>query len=168
VDPFSSADLTQRQQAYGRRFDLSDVYTPQMVVDGVRQCVGNRESEAEELIRKAAEQPKLAVRFSDSGRAGSVDLDVEGGALPGRRGDVYAAFAENEGQSDVLAGENRGLKLHYVAIIRKLRRLGRLNKNASFRGEVSVASFAGGRVIGFVQEQDTGAILGAAMYRIPR
>ena len=39
-DPFSSQSSTDRQRAYGRLFDLGQVYTPQMVVDGIREMVG--------------------------------------------------------------------------------------------------------------------------------
>jgi hypothetical protein len=55
-----------------------------------------------------------------------------------------------------------------VAIVRKLRKLGKLDRQSNFHGELSVAPFAGGRVIAFVQEPGTGAVLGAALYRIPR
>src|SRR5450631_4134163 len=40
-DPFSMDEVTDRQQAYGARFGLKDVYTPQMVVDGTEQFVGS-------------------------------------------------------------------------------------------------------------------------------
>jgi len=168
VDPFSSVELTQRQNDYDLRFKVPQVYTPQMVVDGVRQCVGSGEAEAEDLIRKAAELPKLSVHIRGGERAGTVAIEVSGDARAGHRADVYAALAENDAQSDVLAGENRGLKLHHVAIVRKLRKLGKLDRNAGFRGELSVTSFAGGRAIVFVQDPGSGQVLGAAMYRIPK
>ena len=166
--PFSSPEFTQRQQAYDLHFKMSEPYTPQMVVDGSRQCVGSSEVEAEDLIRSAAGQPGLDVRIAAGNRTGTVTIEVNGAATPGRHGDVYAALAENDAQSDVLAGENRGLKLHHVAVVRKLRKLGKLDKQSDFHGELSVGSFAGGRVIAFVQEPGTGAVLGAAMYRIAR
>src|SRR5512146_349168 len=40
-DRFSSAALTQRQSEYARRFNLQSVYTPQMVVNGRTEFVGN-------------------------------------------------------------------------------------------------------------------------------
>jgi len=168
VDPFSSAEFTERQNAYDLRFRLPQIYTPQMVVDGNHQCVGSEVAEAEDLIRKAAQQPKLVTRIGSGAHVGSVAIEVDGEAPVAHRADVYAALAENDAQSDVLAGENRGLKLHHVAIVRKLRKLGKLDKNASFRGELSVTSFAGGRVIVFVQDPASGQVLGAAMYRIPK
>src|ERR1700683_211864 len=39
-DPFSSPEWTQRQLEYGTKFK-NDAYTPQMVVDGQSQFVGN-------------------------------------------------------------------------------------------------------------------------------
>jgi hypothetical protein len=41
VDPFSQELFTERQNAYARRFHLDSPYTPQMVIDGNRQVVGN-------------------------------------------------------------------------------------------------------------------------------
>src|ERR1700722_9603141 len=40
-DRFSSHQFTDRQNVYGARFKLESVYTPQMVVDGSDQFVGN-------------------------------------------------------------------------------------------------------------------------------
>jgi hypothetical protein len=41
-DPFSSSLLTDRQNAYVTHFGLSSTYTPQMIVDGTAEFVGNR------------------------------------------------------------------------------------------------------------------------------
>src|SRR5579883_2432854 len=40
-DPFATPEATARQRAYAQRFDGGQVYTPQMVVDGVREMVGS-------------------------------------------------------------------------------------------------------------------------------
>ena len=41
-DPYSSPAYTDRQNAYGQRFQLDGVYTPQMVINGAEQIVGQR------------------------------------------------------------------------------------------------------------------------------
>jgi hypothetical protein len=169
VDPFSSADFTERQQAYTIQLKVAEgPFTPEMVVDGTRQCVGSSETEAEAAIRDAAREQKLAMRIVAGAKPGSVSIEVDGSAAPGQRADVYAALADDSAEDEVLRGENRGLRLHNVAIVRKLRKLGKLDKRSSFHGELSVASFAGGRLIGFVQEPGQGRVLAAALYRIPR
>src|ERR1700736_5148650 len=40
-DPFSSSLLTDRQNSYVAHFGLGSAYTPQMVVDGATEFVGN-------------------------------------------------------------------------------------------------------------------------------
>ncbi len=41
TDPYSSRFFSDRQTAYSERFGLKSVYTPQMVVDGTTEFVGN-------------------------------------------------------------------------------------------------------------------------------
>src|ERR1700733_11174064 len=40
-DPFSFDDMDFRQKEYGERFNLESIYTPQAVIDGTTQLVGN-------------------------------------------------------------------------------------------------------------------------------
>src|SRR4029077_15032103 len=50
-DPFSSEAATSRQGDYGAAFGGSQVYTPQMIVDGHAEFVGSSDSEALRAIR---------------------------------------------------------------------------------------------------------------------
>ena len=36
-DPFSSPAFSRRQEGYGHRFHLDSVYTPEVVIDGVKR-----------------------------------------------------------------------------------------------------------------------------------
>ena len=65
TDPYSSRFFSDRQSAYGSRFALSSVYTPQMVVDGETEFVGNDSRLASRAVEKALALPKVAVRISD-------------------------------------------------------------------------------------------------------
>src|SRR5438093_3042103 len=40
-DRFSSAALTDRQRVYASRFNVDSIYTPQMVIDGRAELIGN-------------------------------------------------------------------------------------------------------------------------------
>src|SRR6266403_5889643 len=53
VDPYSSSEWTERQQAYATLFK-NDAYTPELVVDGQSQFVGNNAREADVEISTAA------------------------------------------------------------------------------------------------------------------
>jgi len=52
-DPYSSRFYSDRQSAYARRLGLSDVYTPQMIVDGTSQFVGSDEALADKALAEA-------------------------------------------------------------------------------------------------------------------
>src|SRR5215469_7183909 len=60
TDRFSSSDYTDRQNKYAARFATEGPYTPQMVVDGDQQFVGNDSSRARQAILKAAGTPESA------------------------------------------------------------------------------------------------------------
>src|SRR5580698_8675797 len=53
-DPFSSAEVTARQQAYAARLRVDGPYTPQMVVDGAEELLGSDATRARRAIALAA------------------------------------------------------------------------------------------------------------------
>jgi hypothetical protein len=164
VDPYSSAEFSRRQEAYARRFGLNGPYTPQMVVDGSAEFVGNDVRRAESVIGSAARQTRLAVRFTET--AGMLRLEVD--PLPagghGRAG-VYLAFADDARATNVLRGENRGRKLQHVAVVHRIRKIGGITRSSGFTYDFDTAP--GERTIAFVQEGEAGRVLGAAMRAAP-
>src|SRR5215467_10875693 len=60
-DPFSNHLFTQRQSAYAAANGGSDVYTPQMFVDGGAPFVGSDRTRALSAIQHAVARPKTAV-----------------------------------------------------------------------------------------------------------
>ncbi|MDR3749302.1 MAG: DUF1223 domain-containing protein [Acidobacteriota bacterium] len=60
TDRFSSAAFSSRQQDYAARFHLASAYTPQMVIDGRTQLVGNDRSGVYRTIAAAAVAAKPA------------------------------------------------------------------------------------------------------------
>jgi len=157
-DPYSSHESTLRQEAYARRFQIADPFTPQMIVDGVAQFVGSDAKRAVAEITKATERAKALVRVERHGSGIQVDVD----GSPGSAG-VFLALALESGTSQVGSGENKGRQLHHVAMLRSLRKIGSVKRGAAFSQVVPLpASAAGQRVIVFVQDGDSGPVLGAA------
>ncbi len=168
VDQFSSPEFSLRQRAYVERLKVSDAYTPEVVVDGSRECLGSNPDAVEAAIRAAAHTPKLGLTIVPGKTPDSVSIDVQG-ASAARGAYLYAVFAQNEAETNVLRGENQGHVLHHVAIVRKVRKLGKLGKDdQDFHIQFSVASHGGQRLIAFVQQSDIGKVLGAAEYPIPK
>ncbi len=179
IDPFSSPDWTQRQQAYVALFK-KDPYTPELVVNGHSQFVGNDAREAEFEIEKAAAGVKTEVAITSGKPAakGSQHFTVSVGKLAGNKaGDVaeiWLAVTEDGLHSPVSRGENAGHVLNHVATLRSLRKIGAADANgasASFTGDTLVKFNSHWapenlHVTVFVQEKKSREILGAASTRI--
>ena len=153
-DPFSAHANTVRQEGYARGFGTTGPYTPQMVIDGVTEFVGNDTRRATDEIARARTREKIGVHLTRTASGVQVQIDP----AP-KWAEVWLALADDRATSQVAAGENKGRQLHHVAILRSLRKLGSVKRGAAF--EQSVAVPAGtGRVIVFVQDSGLGKVYG--------
>ncbi len=130
TDPFSSALYSARQNEYAARFQADSVYTPQMIINGRVEFVGNSAGRAAAEIHGAAMAPAASVRLRlvPNKRNNELsDLAVNISDLPpirtnGKRGgqqlDVYLAMTEDNLSSDVTRGENSGHRLRHASIVR--------------------------------------------------
>lgn len=176
VDPYSSPAYSERQHRYGTRFHLKSVYTPEMVVDGSTEFVGNSDGQAREAFAKSEAQPRVEVRISNlEAKGGKLCAHVESDSLPAgaRKADVVFAVALNHAESQVARGENAGRKLTHVAVVRSLTVVGSAESGKPFSKDVSVSlgrdvSPETLRVVAFVQENGQGRVLGAAETALPR
>jgi hypothetical protein len=156
-DPFSAHANTVRQEGYARGFGTQGPYTPQMVIDGVTEFVGNDARRATEEIARARSREKVGVHLARTAEGVQVQID------PASKGaEVWLALADDSGTSHVAAGENKGRQLHHVAILRSLRKIGAVKRGAAFTQSVAVAPGTG-RVIVFVQDSGLGKVYGAAI-----
>jgi hypothetical protein len=165
-DPYSLHLFSERQETYAARLHVSDIYTPQLLVDGQAQLVGSDESAARAAIRKAMERTKVPVSISGVSKEGSnVRLHMTVGVLPANSGSVYIALADNDDLSQVSRGENAGHALAHVAVVRSLTSVGEAGRGRQFSQDLilplGTAGAKGLRVIGFVQDKVSGAVLGS-------
>jgi hypothetical protein len=123
-DPFSQDLFTARQNAYGERFRLNSVYTPQMVVNGERQVLGSDGRAVLKAVAEAAAESPVSLTIQSvvpSGKMLAVTYALSG-AAPGA--EVFAVVAEDMASSDVARGENSGRTLTHVSVARSLVRVG--------------------------------------------
>jgi hypothetical protein len=163
TDPYSAAAFSDRQQRYASAL-RSEVYTPQMIVDGRVQFVGNDVKRARQAIEVAAHLPKTPIglqRLEDT-------LQVKIDALPAKAVDaeVLLAIAESKLESSVDRGENAGRRLRHTAVVRRLTVLGPL-QTVPFSTSASLRLNPAWkrenlRAVVFIQERKTLRILGAA------
>ena len=179
VDPYSSPEWTERQQAYVALLK-KDASTPELVVDGHSQFVGNNPREAVVEIEKAALAVKTEVAIA-SGKPdgkGSQRFSVSVGKLAvntaGDVAEIWLAITEDGLQSSVSRGENAGHVLRHVATLRSLHKIGVADASGasvSFTGDPIVKfnshwDLANLHVTVFVQKKKSREILGAASIRI--
>jgi hypothetical protein len=170
TDPYSSAFYSRRQENYGRRFQLDSSYTPQMVVDGTSQFIGNDSSQAIAIITAACADQKVPVHLTSVRReAGKWTLRVEIDPVPAaaKGAEIVAALADESAKSQVARGENSGRELHHIAVVRSMTTLGKAT-GATFNKEFTLKTSADAedvpqRVVAFIQGKDQGKVLGAVL-----
>jgi hypothetical protein len=130
-DRFSSAKFTQRQEQYAQALRVDGPYTPEMVVDGAVEFVGNDAGRAQSTIRQQASQLETAqVKIAPAG-ADQLSIQVKGptasASSSGGNALVMLAITEDNLTTQVGSGENGGRTLHHAAVVRDLRQVGTLN-----------------------------------------
>ena len=134
-DVFSDAAYTKRQRVYAGRIPGSQVYTPQIVVDGVAQTVGSRRNSVLRLIESARAAPKPARVSVQPGASGGLTVTVDAGP-EGSDAEVLLARYDVRHVTVIEAGENKGKTLTNHHVVREFRRLGEWNGE---QWEVSIA-----------------------------
>jgi hypothetical protein len=177
VDPYSSPEWTDRQQTYVSLIK-KDPYTPELVIDGKFQFVGNSPREAVVEIQDATRAEKAAVSIAPADTdAKSARFNVSVGKLAaataGDSAEVWLAVTEDGLHSSVSRGENAGQELKHVATLRWLHKIGVAAANAqvSYTGEPVVKfnshwNVENLHVTIFVQEKKSRQIIGAASTKI--
>lgn len=176
ADPFSSDTLTQRQNDYGDSFHLDDVYTPQVVVNGERQMVGNDGHAVQQAVeaQRAGSPVQVEILSIENDVSASAHRNLRvryslSGPPPQQGLDVYAALADDQDTTQVRRGENAGRTLTHVSVVRSLVRAERLKVPRQGTAmlplpEPEGAEYAGGRhVVVFVQLPGPGKVMSVAM-----
>ena len=172
-DPFSSAEFTARQKRYAGLLHVESPYTPEMVIDGRSEFVGNDSEHALHELASAARTPKMPVHVIVKDKSGDrISLAVNVDATK-TSGDVLLAIAETGLASDVVRGENAGRNLKHSAVVRKLSTIGKLKSGDVFSAEPLVKLAKQWkpenlRAVVFVEDGASGRVLGAAEVAIGR
>lgn len=173
-DPFSSSRFTERQEEYLQHFDGNGMYTPQAVIDGRWQVVGNDWPAVRKALLAAADAPKASVDVQSRTADGRVSVNVtvaDAPQDPSGDVDVMLAIIENGLSIDVKHGENARRRLEHDAVVRKLEKIGTLSRGArsgTFTATVPVASDWSTtklQLLVFLQHRRSGWILGTSAHR---
>ena len=154
-DPYSSPAATRRQRAYQGKIGSSQIYTPQMVVDGKADVLGSDEDAALSAVRAASARRGEGVPLALARTGDSLTVTVGSG-----RGTARALLVGYDPvrETAVRRGENAGRTIQQANVVRSIQDLG------EWRGEALTLSHAvtpGERHALILQSPD-GTILGAA------
>jgi hypothetical protein len=167
-DRFSSHQYTERQSEYCGRLHVDSSYTPQMIVDGTDQFVGNDAAHAVRAIQHAAQTPKIKLTLSQpvvDGQKVSASVSSPAPTAP-KNADLYAALVDPKDTTEVRGGENGGHRLQHAGVVRSLQRVGKLKDLGANPVSFSLNAPANAkpgemRVVVFAQESGEGPVLGA-------
>jgi hypothetical protein len=175
VDPFSAPQYRGRQNDYALAFHAENIYTPQMVVNGQVQFIGDDSNRAYQVIGAAKQNQTTLVDLKNAANAKDpdlVDLSVQVTSPKNPKPhaeDVYLAVTESELESQVLRGENAGRRLRHAPVVRSFGIIGRIDPNGSNIGQITNTlrlphewRRENLRAVVFVQEHDTLRITGAS------
>lgn len=179
VDRFSSEEFTRRQQDYANAFQNDTVYTPQMIVDGVAELVGNNASAALATIRRASREAKGRVEITPLGMDKNelrlrirAERPVASSGRPSGEADIFLVITETNLSSVIAGGENSGRTIRHTGVARWLRKAGKFDKHATERTlEVPARIGAEWRrenlyLVVFIQERETRRVFGATQLRL--
>ena len=154
-DTFARPEYTQRQYDYAHAMHGSGVYTPQIVVNGRADGVGDEVSEMEALARKTdrgASGPEVRIEGGE--------VVIGAGSAPAHGADVWLALYDPRTvEVAVPRGENAGRTLPHKNIVHRLVLVGHWHGEAAHFALPSGEGLA--RAV-LVQSAGAGPILAAA------
>ncbi len=157
-DTFAQPEFAQRQRAYDKRFGVNDVYTPQIIVDGLGQTTGGDPAAVDELIRRALRAPiaRPAMEWRADGA-----VAIGSGTRPRGGAEVWLIrFDPRERDVAVKEGDNRGSTVPARNVVRQLVRLGGWSGRPT-KFTLPAAPEDGLTTLVVVQGDDGGRVLGA-------
>ena len=167
-DTLASPAFSARQRAYSNARGDRQVFTPQMIVNGKKSCIGSDRAQIEKAIQYTSKGRKtLPVAVNLSEQNGTVTIAVEETPDTTQRdAEIWLLPVLKAQTVPIERGENRGKTITYANVVRGLNRLGEW-RGGSARFEVSVetARRGGDAYVVLLQSTDAakpGIILGAA------
>jgi hypothetical protein len=167
-DTLAIPSHTLRQKAYSKARGDREVYTPQVVVNGVAQALGSDRAEIEKAVTKS-QAGTLPVSIEVAVGDERVIVTLAKAAADGApKGEVWLCPLSRSVTVDVGRGENRGRTITYTNVVRRWVRLGSWTGNSEmFTVPTDAIKSAGIDAIAVILQSGNagkpGAVLGASL-----
>jgi len=158
ADPYSAPAWTDRQRQYARALGDNRVYTPEIVVGGIKGMVG---SHASAVVQSITDAPRPAL-LPATARWTADHVEIT--ATAPADADVLVAVWEAERAVKVTRGENTGETLTNNRIVRRLERVATAGKQGVVKLPIDRAWRSVGAVA-FAQRADKRIVASVALAR---
>jgi hypothetical protein len=174
-DTFATDANTQRQKSYAKAMKHSGIYTPQMILDGRIDVVGNQRERVLAAIAARANDTGADsyIPISLANASGRLEIVIpasrmKGQALGQALGTIWIARTLAQGAVHVERGENSNHRLHYTNVVRDLRRAGEWSGEAmKLDVPLHLANVKHDGIAVILQAREYGPVLGAALLQLP-
>ncbi|WP_134500908.1 DUF1223 domain-containing protein [Microvirga pakistanensis] len=167
-DTLAHAEFTNRQKNYAHARNDRQVFTPQMIVNGKKSCIGSDRAQIEKAIQATGKgRSTLPVDVAIAEQNGMVTVSLtEMAEVQHREAEVWVLPVLRLQTVPIERGENKGRTVTYANVVRGLKRIGEW-RGGPARFEVSAETARSGAdgyvVLLQAQEGDKpSVILGAA------
>jgi hypothetical protein len=163
---------TNRQRAYSKARGDREVYTPQVVVNGVAQVIGSDKHAIENAVAQTHTQPgTLSVPIGLSVADNQVSVSVPAAAQT-VKGEIWLCPITRNAPVEIARGENSGHTITYHNVVRRWVKLGDWTGAArTYKVPVSDVTAAGGDAVAVVVQagpkEAPSTMLGAAITALP-
>jgi hypothetical protein len=124
-DTLASPVYSSRQRAYAQRRGDGQVYTPQVVVDGLVHALGSSRSDIETATRTArGKEGALSVPITLTETGSSITVNLGAGGSEAKSGSVWLCPVIKAQEVAIGRGENRGRSITYANVVRGLVKIG--------------------------------------------
>jgi hypothetical protein len=165
-DTFGQEANSVRQRDYAERWGSGRLYTPQLVVNGIKGVVGSRENEVDTALAEADLQLPVSLAI----RNDTLVVDVAGRAgLP--ESVVWLVTYLDRADVAIERGENEGKKVAYTNVVTNRQVIGMWEPGTGAHFKLPLSEVLTGKSNGavvMVQQEDgglPGTILGAAAFQ---
>ncbi|MEM9047436.1 MAG: DUF1223 domain-containing protein [Pseudomonadota bacterium] len=162
-DRFARPENTVRQKNYAAVQQARSIYTPQMIVQGQWRRVGSDVKAVREAIAAALSQPQMVRLAIEPG-----DARITVRVAPVRKmtftsiGVLHLVSYDRPQEVMIERGENRGLKMVYVNVVRDWMKLGYWDGRAEQAFDAPAPAMGRGVAV-LLQDGPVGGILAAAL-----
>ena len=157
-DQFSSNAFTKRQEKYQDWLNLQVMYTPQFIINGTTEFAGYNESALNAKVSDALEGNTTAY-LNLTAKTGTDFIEIRYATnLLEKNSSLFVATIQKQAVSKVFRGENQGVTLHHVQIVRQLSTFPLSQKEGNVKILYKNFNSKDFEIIGFIQNAVTGKI----------